>query len=194
MYGSIHAYNNAIIRRCSLAYLHSSYVCDVSPLDYSVNIFTFDTTPACAVPICYSTYHIPPPPTAVQQLQHISRVVATMLLRAASSMHKKSRPSVTPSPSQRSGTLLPLPDPTVVHSIYRYIPSVTLYPTPLARSSTHIHMYVPSGLMVHRMETLSSMNEDGRKVSAGEGRFAPPAVEQPDRARRKGGSSPTGGE
>ncbi|CAM9100377.1 unnamed protein product [Hapterophycus canaliculatus] len=50
---------------------------------------------------------------------------------------------------------------------------------------------ITAGLMVHRMETMSSMKDE--RVMAGEGRFAPPpAVEQPDSARRKEESTPTG--
>eukprot|EP00752_Nemacystus_decipiens_P016471 g14724.t1 len=52
---------------------------------------------------------------------------------------------------------------------------------------------VTAGLMVHRMETISSMNEE-RRVQRGEGRFAPPpAADKPRSERPKGSTSGTGG-
>lgn len=78
------------------------------------------------------------------------------------------------------GTLLLFPSDTA------------LYPFVHTHNATPLLITV--GLMVHRMETISSMDEE-RKVQGGEGRFAPPpAVEQPGSERRKGSIARPGGD
>ncbi|CAM9172979.1 unnamed protein product [Pylaiella littoralis] len=52
---------------------------------------------------------------------------------------------------------------------------------------------ITAGLVVHRFETVNSMNVE-RRGAVGEGRFAAPGVEQPGHARRKDDSSPTRGD